>query len=253
MMIFFFSSYSYAAEESILITKSPSMEDVLFDGKWSNYLEWKQSSHNLISHDDGNFIIHLRTAHYEDYIYVFIDPISDLTLDKKMDESIICFDAKNDKTKFFSNDDFCFSISLDSDHPKTFQGNNTSKSNSVMNEISNPNGLIAISSVSDENDRYSTLPHSSYEFKIPIQILNRSDNYGFYLSVFDSNSNEYYTWPNNSTQDSFQIPSPSKWGNLISPDKSLPEINYPLLILLLLFSTMILINFKLKKLNRLYQ
>ena len=57
------------------------MEKIIFDGKWTNYLEWKQSSHNMITFDNGNTIIHLRTAHLGDYIYVFVDPVSDLTLD----------------------------------------------------------------------------------------------------------------------------------------------------------------------------
>jgi len=88
---------AFAISEPILITISPSMEHVIFDGKWTNNLEWKQSSHNMYAYDNGEMIIHLRTAHFGDYIYVFVDPVNDLTLDEKMDEATICFDGKNIK------------------------------------------------------------------------------------------------------------------------------------------------------------
>jgi len=234
-----------ATSEPILITISPSMENIIFDGKWTNVLEWKQSSHNLLTFDDGEITVHLRTAHFGDYIYIFVDSVSDLTLDEKKDEATICLDGKNNKNKVHDSDDFCFSILLGNNEGSIFQGNSIDGSVASMQKISNPDDFIAISTVSDENDRYTTTPHPSYEFKIPIELLNRSDNYGFHLSVFDASSNEYYSWPENSTRiSSSDFPNPSTWGDIISPDKSLPELNLPIMIFTILLFTIILLQVK---------
>ena len=103
---------TFAISEPILITIAPTMENVIFDGKWTNYSEWKQSSHNPYTFDDGEITIHLRTAHFGDYIYVFVDPVNDLTLDEKIDEATICFDGENNKNQIYDSNDFCFSVSL---------------------------------------------------------------------------------------------------------------------------------------------
>ena len=74
-------------------------------------------------------------------------------------------------------------------------------------------------------------------------MLNCSDNYGFYLFVFDASSNEYCSWPENSTRIiSFDFPNFSIWDDIISPDKSLLELNLPMLI----FTILILIIIQIK-------
>ena len=236
-----------ATSEPILITISPSMENVIFDGRWTNFSEWKQSSHNPYNFGDGEMVIHLRTAHFGDYIYVFVDPITDLTLDEKMDKATICLDGKNNKSEIHDSDDFCFSVSLGNNEGIVFQGNPIDESITSMQKIPNPDDFIAISTVSNENDRYSITPHPSYEFKIPIELLERSDNYGFYLSVYDASLDKFYSWPENSTRDnSSDIPPPSKWGDIVSPDKSLPELNLPILVFAILIFAIILVQSKVK-------
>ena len=245
LMIFVSFENTFATSEPILITMAPTMENVIFDGKWTNYLEWKQSSHNPYTFDDGEITIHLRTAHFGDYIYVFVDPVNDLTLDEKMDEATICFDGKNNKNQIYDSDDFCFSVSLETDQGNVFQGTLINDTKTIMKKIINPDNFIAISTVSDENDRYTTTPHPSYEFKIPIEMLNRSDNYGFYLSVYDASLDKFYSWPENSTREnSSDIPPPSKWGDIISPDKSLPELSLPILVFTILIFTVIIVQSK---------
>jgi len=230
----------YAISDPILITHSTGISDVIFDGKWTNLTEWKPSSHNTFSYDE--MVIHLRTAHYEDFIYVFVDPISDQTFDYKMDEATICFDGKNNKNKIPDKDDYCFSVSLGQKQGILKQGLENENFNIIDTE-----DFIAISSVSDENDRYTTTPHPSYEFKIPIELLERSDNYGFYLSVYDASLDKFYSWPENSTnENSSGIPYPSTWGNIVSPDKSLPELNLPILIFAILIFTIIIVQSKVR-------
>lgn len=222
------------AEDPILISFSPNIDKVIFDGKWTNPLEWKESSYNKFYFEDENAIIHLRTAHHENFIYVQINFESDKIINKGIDSAMICFDSQNDKTKIPQSDDYCFSTSLGVEKSFTFQGNNNS-ANKSFSLIQNDQNFIAIGTPSDHFDRYSKTPHASYEFRIPLDVLGRSDNYGFYLSVFDGNSQNSYTWPyeiknNNSTLFS----SPSEWGNLISPDKSLPEFNLSSLLYFLI-------------------
>ena len=243
-MVFSFEDI-HAISEPILITQASNMKDIIFDGKWTNYLEWKQSSHNPYTFDNGEMIVHLRTAHFEDHIYVFVDPVNDLTLDEKMDEATICLDGKNNKSKIYDIDDFCFSISLGNNEGTVFQGTLIEESITIMQRIPNPDGFIAVSAISDENDRYTKNLHPSYEFKIPIKLFERSDNYGFYFSVYDASLDKFYSWPENSKiETSSDIPSPSEWGDIISPDKSLPELNLPILVFTILIFTIILVQSK---------
>ena len=56
----------------------------------------------------------------------------------------------------------------------------------------------------------------------------------FYLSVYDGKSEKNYSWPYNIVKKNIlTIQSPSTWGDLISPDKSLPEFNFSILFLLI--------------------
>jgi len=221
--IIIFSTGNAFASEPILITISSHLNKVIFDGKWTSELEWKASSLDTLSYDD-NSEIQLRTAFQDGYIYVFLDVISDTIIDKGADNALICFDGKNDKTRIPSFDDYCFSTSLSRKISFAYQGGGIIGLNGHFQKIPNPENYIAIGNVSDENDRYSKIPHVSYEFRIPIDILERSDNYGFYIAVFEANSNVIYSWPTEVHQSRiFTIPSPSVWGDIISPDKSMAK------------------------------
>ncbi len=221
--IIIFSTGNAFASEPILITISSHLHKVIFDGKWTSELEWKASSLDTLSYDD-NSEIQLRTAFQDGYIYVFLDVISDTIIDKGADNALICFDGKNDKTRIPSFDDYCFSTSLSRKISFAYQGGGILGLNGHFQKIPNPENYIAIGNISDENDRYSKIPHVSYEFRIPIDILERSDNYGFYIAVFEANSNVIYSWPTEVHQSRiFTIPSPSVWGDIISPDKSMAK------------------------------
>ena len=55
------------------------------------------------------------------------------------------------------------------------------------------------------------------------------------------NSNKLYTWPpqNSTSLDISKISSPDKWGQIVSPDKSLPEFPIPVITLVIGFSLFI--------------
>ncbi len=50
----------------------------------------------------------LRTAHQDNFIYIFVDVLSDTILDKGADRTTICFDINNDKSTTAKDDDYCF-------------------------------------------------------------------------------------------------------------------------------------------------
>jgi len=222
-----------ATAEPIMITISDNMNKIIFDGKWTHETEWKRSSLDTLSYEDGT-TIQLRTAHQDNFIYVFVDAVSDTHLDKGVDRAIVCFDTNNDKIAITNADDYCFVVTFDEKESSVLQGGFSLEEH--FKKIANPVDFIGISSVSDENDRYNKIPHTSYEFRIPTNLVGRSDIYGFYVGVYDGHSNKTYSWPQNIILDSIQVPSPNTWGELVSPDKSLPEFEWPMLALLPAFS-----------------
>jgi len=232
------------AEDPIMITKSTNMEQVTFDGIWTHATEWKKSSLNF-KIIDGKEVVYLRTAHQGNFVYVFLDVIIDTHLDKEVDKSVICFDTENDKNEFADYNDYCFTAILGENVGSISQGESSLVANNFQN-IPNVEGFIGIGAVSDENDRYSIIPHASYEFRIPTDLIGRSDNYGYYVGIYDDFTNTTYSWPNEIVLDEFKIPSPKLWGEIISPDKSLPEFEWAIIALL---PALILVVF-LTKLNK---
>jgi len=234
------------AQSTIPITKSDSMDLVVFDGRWTIPQEWKPSSDEIIR----NSTIHIRTAHQDNFIYVMLDAVTHTTIDNNKDFAMVCFDAKSDQSVKPDANDYCFKLYLGSDKAFTFQGTDQSgEFNSVKNHVD----LIAVAAASDENDRYSQVPHGSYEFRIPIELLGRTDHYGFYVEVFDFTNSTTYTWPKEiNFESNSDIPSPAKWGLIYSPDKSLPEYDLPLLVLILGSISAIILSSKNKKLNLIY-
>lgn len=226
-MLIFSSFISAFAFEPIPITVSGTMDKIIFDGKWTYEFEWKQSSLNTYSYANGTEII-LRTAHQSDFVYIFLDPITDHHLDRMNDHAIICFDTKNNKSIKADPDDYCFMTSLAGRTGFSYQGGHTSARTSFFNKIPNPDGFIGVSTTSDNNDRYTQNPHPSYEFKIPINLIGRESVYGFYFLVYDGHLKKSYTYPQNLDPENF-VSSPNQWGEIYSPDKSLPEFELPLL------------------------
>ena len=234
--------FSYA--QTIPITISGTMDKVIFDGRWTFTKEWKASSYDKTLTADVQ-PIYIRTAHMENYIYILIDVEADTTINKNKDSAMVCFDSENNQSPSPDDDDYCFFVKLADKEPITLRGSNT---DGQLKIIQNYEGFIAIGDSSDENDRYSKVPHASYEFRIPIDLLQRSDRYGFFLAVFDFDKSETWTWPGGLEVDSeFKVPSPQEWGSIYSPDKSLPEYDLPVLILFVATSSIIFVSSRFRK------
>ncbi|WP_179360927.1 hypothetical protein [Nitrosopumilus cobalaminigenes] len=232
---------SFAEPNEILITFSDTMEQVEFDGKWTFGSEWKASSLETFG------VNKIRMAHQGDFIYVMINQLSDTTYNKGSDKAMICFDTINDKSVVPNEDDYCFIAILEGKSVFTLQGGSPFPFTSYYNKIINHDDLLAIGTMSDGNDRYSKIPHTTYEFKIPIEIFGRNNVYGFYLETFDASNGQSYSWPEviNKTN-SIKIPPPNLWGEIISIDKSLPEFPLPFVVFTIMFLSVIILS---KKLN----
>ncbi len=213
------------------------MDKVVFDGKWTFYEEWKSSSHDAIA-EPGLIVI--RTAHQDNYIYVMLDALADTTIDNTKDYAMVCFDAKSDQSAKPDSNDYCFKIRLGSNKAFTLQGSDSGE----FRPVGNHKDLIAVGGTSDENDRYTPVPHPTYEFRIPIELLERTKTYGIYLQVFDHSNSTTYVWPSGIISENSEIPSPAKWGIIYSPDKSLPEYDVPMLVLVIGIFSIILLSIK---------
>jgi len=247
-ILIFVMPLAYA--QSTPITISDGMNDIIFDGKWTFPTEWKKSSLENLYHESNQMTSYIRTAHQDNFIYIMLDVVSDETIDKNQDEAVVCFDAKSEQSMLPDQNDFCFVINLGSDKPVTLQGTSNSEGFKV---VENHVDLIAMGESSDENDRYSKVPHVSYEFRIPIELLDRTDHYGFYVQVFDFSESITYTWPPEiKLESNSDIPFPDKWGVIFSPDKSIPEYDLPILVLILGSLCAVLFSSKNKKLNLSY-
>jgi hypothetical protein len=231
LLFLLFSINPANASQSILITYSGVMDKVVFDGKWTDGLEWKESSWDQISSSNGD-TLHIRTAHQGDFIYILLDVVGEQNIDHISDRALVCVDGLNDKTLIAGFDDYCFLASLNGKQGFVYQGGSSLSLNGHFKKIQNSDGFIGVGSKTDQNDKYSQIPHTSFEFKIPLNLFGRSDVYGFYVLVYDASNNQYYSWPPDIYPDnSLDIPSPNKWGTLVSPDKSIPEFDLPLLAL----------------------
>ncbi|RDJ32041.1 MAG: hypothetical protein DWQ18_00085 [Crenarchaeota archaeon] len=217
------------AYEPIPITISSEMDKLQFDGKWTVWNEWKKST---LTEYGGNIPIKLRSAHQGDYIYILADVVGDIHIDKGLDKAVLCFDTKNDKTEIPNEDDYCFVSALGGKNSPTLQGGSPLVLTNHFKQIDSHDDYIGYGSASDENDRYSNIPHATYEYRIPIEVIGRSSIYGFYLGVYDAHTDQTVTWPEGINVGRNEIPSPSLWGEIYSPDKSLPEFELPFLLLI---------------------
>lgn len=224
------------AFESIPITLSNTMDKIIFDGKWTHEFEWKASSLNEYRYDDDTQII-LRTAHQGDFVYVFLDSITDQHIDEAGDRATVCFDTKNNKATAADLDDYCFVASLDG-QGLTYRGGQALDTTSQFQNIPNHEQFIARGGISDINDRYTPVPHPSYEFKIPTDLIGRQSVYGFHFLVYDEHTKNTYTYPQNLESEGLAS-NPDQWGEIYSPDKSLPEFGLPTVSLVISFMALV--------------
>lgn len=238
LIILFSYTPNVFADDQVLITKTGTLNQVIFDGKWTFYTEWKESSLNDLVFNDTR--IEFRSAHQGNYLYFMIDAIGLTDFVKNTDRAIICLDANDTKSQMPDSHDYCFIAVLNGKNSFVLQGGSLLELTNHYKIIPSPDGFVAVGGISDQNDRYTPTPHTTYEFRIPINLVGSSDIYGIYVGVYDSHSNIVYSYPRDLGQISpLKIPSPSQWGTMISPDKSLPEFPLPVIILPVAFSIVV--------------
>ena len=217
-MIILLSGEAYA-DEPIKTTYSGSLHNVQFDGKWTFNAEWKGTSE--VKMYDGADNLVLRTAHEDKFFYVFIDYLTDFTYDHIADRAIVCFDG-HDTSSAADESDWCYAVSRGSGNGHTLQGGSPIYQTSHFNLVKNHPDFVAHGGTSGENDRYVAIPHAAYEFRIPIEQIGFQDEYGFFVQVYDGN--DVKTYPKEfSGKFPQKIPSPVKWGKIVSPDHSISK------------------------------
>jgi hypothetical protein len=232
------------AQPQIFTTLRGGVDSIIWDGKWSYLQEWKPMSEDILQYNDGNELA-VKTGHDRENLYVFLDFVTEHQFSKFSDYGVVCAVANKTTESYPQKDDYCFLGHLGSHNPLTLQGGGYLAITNHFIKIENDPDLIAVGGISDDHDRYSPIPHASYEFRIPIKVIGRSDIYGFYVAVYNSHDGLSYSWPQNITNSSFPtVPPPSSWGQLISPDKSLPEFPLPTLMMV---SSMILVIYVSKR------
>jgi len=232
------------AETPVMISQSQTMNEIVLDGKWSFLEEWKNSSDYLIQYESGE-ILHFRSAHQGDYVFFMINFLSDTTLNEDLDEAKICLSPIHENNSKSHLKSYCF-VSVIGNEPSYILKQNSIDKENFEKVISEPN-YVAVANISDENDRYSKTPHLTHEFKIPTSLIERTSEYNLYVGVYDSDSNKLFNWPKNiPVTNPSEIPTLSLWGTMISPDKTLPEFNLPFIILIILLSSIIILQKKFK-------
>ena len=216
-----FSNLAFA-DEPIKITISNTFDDVIFDGKWSFPHEWKASSLDKFRFDGDDLI--LRTAHQDNNLYIMINVLGDITYDHIADRAILCLDG-GDISKMADETDWCYVAKRGSKNGTTLNGGSPTYRTSHFSIEKNHPDFIAVWGTSAETDRYLTTPHAVYEFQIPIEQIGFEDEYGFFIQVFDGKN--VMTYPTeHSGKYPQMIPSPEKWGLLISPDHSITSEHF---------------------------
>ena len=208
------------ADEPIKVTTSSALHNVQFDGDWTFRTEWKESSYDNFLFDDDRQLV-LRTAHQDGFFYVMINYLMDFTYHHIADRAIVCFDGY-DTSSMADESDLCYAVSRESGNGHTLQGGSPIAQTSHFNLVKNHPDFVAHGGTSGENDPYVTAPHATYEFRIPISQIGFQDEYGFFVQVFDGN--DVKTYPKEfSGKYPQKIPSPTKWGKMFSPDRSISE------------------------------
>ena len=208
------------ADEPIKVTISSTLHDVQFDGEWTFRSEWKESSYDNFRFDNDEQIV-LRTAHQDGFFYVMINYLTDFTYHHIADRAIVCFDGY-DTSSMADESDWCYAVSRESGNGHTLQGGSPISQTSHFNLVKNHPDFVAHGGMSGKNDPYVTAPHATYEFRIPIEQIGFQDEYGFFVQVFDGNDVKAYP-KEFSGKYPQKIPSPTKWGKIFSPDRSISE------------------------------
>ena len=230
--------------DELFITFTDADSEIILDGKWSNAHEWKKSSETIITQDNKKSFA-LRYAHNYEQIFVLIDVVDDISANSLKDKSLLCFEAETTESSIIDESKiYCFEKMLDGNLVTLIKNVETLESS--YKKIKNPPNVVATSGLSDQNDRYSKIPHISYEFQIPIDIIGRSNEYNVYVEVFDAETNSIMTWPSNPDVTESFLTNSTEWGKMISPDKSIPEFPSPLIVFAILIVTILVIQLKLK-------
>ncbi len=200
--------------------------DPEIDGAWTSNAEWSGASETVVNYTDGSRLV-IRGIHDASFVYVMLEMPDDYVVDG---HGAICFDTQADGGPSLGMDDYCFVVG------SSFREYHGDGRTTLMQQAPLDQFVVGQRGLSDSiSPLYSSKPHMTYEFKIPLDYLGSDKTqYGFYVS-FDTrgqtnNYTYYYSWPDYKSAEYLRVASPRSWGIAsLSSDASVPEFPLPLI------------------------
>ena len=198
--------------------------DVKIDGKWSSAGEWSKAIVTMENYTDGSRLA-IRGMHDTDFVYVMLEMPDDYIVDG---HGAICFDTEGDGGTYLAVDDYCFVMGT---ALKEYHGDGRT---TLMQQAPLDTFIAGQRGLSDSvSPLYSSKPHMTYEFRVPLNYLGSDKtNYGFYVS-FDTtgqtnNYTYFFSWPDYRGAQYLRVASPRSWGIAsLSSDADVPEFPIP--------------------------
>jgi hypothetical protein len=209
-----------SAQQPIILLQPVENVNPEIDGSWTSPSEWSKASETLANYTDGTRMV-IRGMHDGDFVYVMLEMPDDYVVDG---HGAICFDTLADGGTYMAADDYCFVMGT------TFREYHGDGRTTLMQQAPLDAFVVAQRGLSDsKSPLYSSKPHMTYEFRIPLIYLGSDKtHYGFYVS-FDTRGQEnnytfYYSWPDYKSAEYLRVASPRSWGvATLSPDTEIPE------------------------------
>jgi hypothetical protein len=196
------------------------------DGAWTTDTEWSGASELMVNYTDGTRMA-IRGMHDSDFVYVMLEMPDDYVVDG---HGAICFDTQSDGGTYLGMDDYCFVVGT------TFREYHGDGRTTLMQQAPLDQFVVGQRGLSDSaSPLYSTNPHMTYEFRIPLDYLgSEKTQFGFYVSFdtrgHESNYTYYYSWPDFKTAEYLRTASPRSWGIAsLTSDASVPEFPVPVI------------------------
>jgi hypothetical protein len=200
---------SYSFENVFILVSGQDQPNISIDGRQTDISEWSGANRQTVESQDGAPFM-LLAVHDSDYLYLRLE-LGDQS-EHSTDQAYICFDTDHDGGSF-DEGDYCFYIGMTEKQLKAIQG--IGEDSAERWREANPEGAAASSGISEST--YISTPHAFYEFRIPLELVGDSDEFGFYALVIDGNTDKRYDIPSTG-RSSMIVPDPYRWGLMVFLD-----------------------------------
>jgi hypothetical protein len=210
VMLIYLPILVFAQQPSISPTLIESSDAPILDGVWTEPDEWSNAVETFVNYTDGSRLV-VRTLHDENSVFILLEMPDDHLVDG---HALVCFDTLHDGGYNLEPDDYCFALG---GNAREYRGDGYSKVGQQRDLVG---GVVIERGLSGSNSPYYEVQnHVTYEYKIPLDYIGRSAEYGFWVT-FDSpgevvdKAAKYY-WPESARGSYFKVAPPREWGLLV--------------------------------------